>query len=403
MSTREAPPRGLTQSGDGAFSDLRYLILAALVAAVVAQAHAPPKSWVVVALVVAAPDLARRHDLTPEILTFGLAALLYASTAWSLDPELSAQLGRLQLALAALFVAVRVAVTGRRAMLLIGWGYLVGCILLLWDLLNQNPTAQIGFQVDETTRYTIEGVNQNYIAYTMAGGVAVALLLAKVSRRWRFLAAGAAVPCAVAIPLTGTRGALVAVVVTVVWWFVPARHRVVGFKVLLAVVGVAALVIVTGVADERIKGLVPRNFGRDAADPTGRLDIWPIARATFWEHPWLGDGAGSISHHTPHAVYAHDVILDVGTSAGIAGVAVLLATLYAILFRGTRGLTDTPQRYLLIGVAICATAPPLLTGYWYQSAPLWIVLALFSRMGVAVRPAVPGSDEMAHDVDAARV
>lgn len=364
-------------------SDARHLLLALLAAHIVSVATTPSRTLVLVAVVLAAPDLSGRHDWRPVLWSLGLCVTLWASIGRSIDPTLSTRVTWDMLIVVVMFAAYRLALTDRRAVALIGGGYLVGCGLLLRELLAENTGAALSLNASASARYTIEGVNQNYIAFTMSGGIAVAILLVQVlGRRWLPALLLAGLMCWAGILLNDTRAAMLAGIAATVWWLaIPGRFRRVALRVLVVGVMAVAVGIFTGAADDRLRALFTASSERDVGGLNGRLDFWPTARDLFFEHPWSGIGAGVVTRHLPHGVFAHDVFLDVGTSAGVVGIAVLLGALYAILFQSTRGLTDS-RRHMLIGVAVCATAAPLLAGYWYQAAPFWLLLAMFSRVGV---------------------
>lgn len=375
-------PRELSSSAfDAVSSDVRHVVLAVLAVVVIGQAQTPSMSLVLLACVVAGPDLLRRHDLVPELLAAATALIYWASIAWSAAPSLSGRVAADQIIMAGLFIAYRLALTDRRAMLLVGSGYLIGCLVLVRRLLVENAGADLALE-SAGVRYTIEGVNQNFVAFSLCGGVAVAVLLTKVAPRAAHVWIVGGMLCWAGVLLTDTRAALVAVAMVVVWWVLGFRRfRHAGLRVLWIGVGVVAIGILTGWADGLLQRLVPVDIERDAGGLNGRLDFWPYARSAFWDEPLFGLGAGAITQRLPGGVFAHNVILDIGTSVGVVGLLVFGAFVLSALWRTTAD-AEPALRCLLAGVVLCALAAPLLTGYWYQAAPVWLLLALFSRVGV---------------------
>lgn len=367
-----------------------------MAASIVAAATTPSRTTVLLALVLAVPDLAQRHDPWPELMAAALAFMLWASIIWSESPALSERVFMDQAIVAAMFMAFRIALTNRRAVLLIGSGYLVGCVFLLRDLLTQNAAATLSLRVSTSTRYSLEGVNQNYIAFTFAGGITVALLLAYATPKWWWLFVGAGVLCWTGIALNDTRAAIIAAALTTAWAIgtrLFRRFARTALRVLVGAVLAVAFAIFTGLADHQLQSAFAGSSARETGSLNGRLDFWPIAREVFSDHPWLGIGAGSVTRYLPGGIFSHNVFLDVGTSAGLVGVAVFLGAMYVTLFRATRDLAS-PRRDVLLGLAVCAIAAPLLSGYWYQTAPFWMLLALFSRIGV-LEPRSDGDEALA--------
>jgi O-antigen ligase len=359
--------------------DVRHATLGVLAASILSSAQSPSVLVAGLALAMALPDLARRHDLLPEGLACLTALTYWASVTWSVLPTLSDRVATDQMTVAGLFVAYRLAITHRRALFLVSVGYLGGCLLLLRRLLRENSGADLSLET-AGVRYTVEGVNQNYVAFSVVGGVAVAVLLIKLVPRGAPIFVGAGVLCWTGVVLNDTRAALLAAAMIVGWWLlVPGRLRRAGLRALWVGVGVVGVGIFAGWADEHLQRLVPVDIDRDAGGLNGRLDFWPYARDAFWDHPLLGLGAGAVTRELPNGVFAHNVGLDVGTSAGVAGLLVFGAFGYATVWRATRDAEPILRR-IMAGLVLCAVAAPLLTGYWYQAAPLWLLLAIFSRV-----------------------
>jgi len=369
----------------GVAAVVRHVVLAVLTATCVYNPWSTFRIAAGVALVVAAGELARHRPGAAAWGALGLAGLMYFSAGWSDSPSLSSQLGRDQLFVVALFVAISAGIDSRRGLLVVGTGYLLGCALLLLRLVTQNDLLNSArLTLSTTTRYTVEGFNQNYVSYTLASGLAVVVLLATASPRIRVpLLLTGLVFCA-GIFATGTRGAFYAAMGLVAWWLVPSRWRRPAFAGLIVAICVVAAAIVTGVFDSQVRTWLRADGVRESGDLNGRLLVWQIARDMLMAHPFIGEGAGTITTEGSNVIFAHNALLDVGSGTGLIGMGLFLLALWGVLAPVARlGTTEM----MLVGAFLAVSAPPLLSGYWYQSPALWILLAIFSRVDLLERRA----------------
>jgi len=365
----------------GLFRDIRHLVLAGVAAVSTFDPTLALRVGALIAALMALPDVRSYRPTAPDKWAFAFAALTYLSLAWTISPHLTSAVGKDQVAVAVIFVAVRISVRSRRALGIIGMGYLTGCGITLWLLLQENSLTRE--QLDFTTgiRYGLTGLNPNYVAYAMAGGVAVAVLVSQFMRKSTPLLLAPIVIIFVGISLAGTRGALIAFTATVVWCIVPSQLRRAGLVVVYGLVVGVASGILFGFTDDLIRSNIEGNVTRETGNLNGRLLLWPIARDAFDRHLWIGSGGGTFPALNPRGIFAHNVLLDVGAGLGLVGLIVFIALIWTTLISGTRG-GDQRRRALLVGVVLCAVSPPMLSGYWYQSPAAWVIIALFSRMAL---------------------
>jgi O-antigen ligase len=320
----------------------------------------------------------RSADLFAILLT-AWAAL---SLLWAADSP-TAQLSlKNQLAVLAIFLSVRVAVSDLRQLVIVALGYSAGCAFSLYQLITQNRgsafTAELSAQ-----RLGVEGVNLNYLAYSLAAGLALTVLLWSIRRPIRLMRLGifALVPfIGFGLIQSGSRGAVAGAAMLIVWlvgWrLLPGR----GLATPVFAFCLAAVATAAGWLDGWLLG-VDASLTRSTGDLAGRLSVWPYAREVIRQEPLTGIGAGCFRASNPMAIGAHNVVLEVTSGLGLIGLALLAAVAYQALIAGTRS-TEPRTRRLVVGAIIAVSAPIVLSGHWELSPAAWFILALFSRLDV---------------------
>jgi len=385
---------------------IRLLGLAAVAATSAFDPQFTLTAGVLVAVLLGLPVAAHYRIHPADWWAVIFATLMCLSIMWSVVPTLSTSVARDQVAVAILFVALRIGTRDRKELATVGLGYLVGCLASVWLLLRENPLARASLSFDAGPRYAVAGLNPNYTAYALAGGAAVIALACCVYPRWSLAWLMAAVVLFVGINLTGARGALIAFGLALAVWLLPRK---LGRLSLVAVYGttvVLGLGILTGWSDSLLRSYVHASLGRETGDLNGRLSVWPLARTALGDALWFGHGAGTFPALNLRGIFAHDVLLDVGTSVGFVGLAVYLLLMWTSLISGTRGVPSR-LRSALLGSVLCSLVPPLLTGYWYQAPAAWVVIALFSQIPLfADAPSIASSEpggEVDHVVEVAGI
>lgn len=367
----DAPPRVV--------SDVRAVALLALMATF---CLAPNFSWRLGAVACAVLGVLSLRGWKPtamDLAAVAFAVLTWASSVWTVAADFTRVDAWNISAAVATFLAVRIATRNRRAWFAAALGLVVGCLSLVYRVYTDNNIDTVRFSLsDSTGRATLDGINANYIAYILATGmILVVILLASVHSpsRWLLPAGGVVLVLYAGAVQVGTRGAVLGAGMAAIWalWNLLSKPRSDRrLTLLLASVSVAAVAIVAGWF-ERVARVFVGASPRDTGDLNGRFVLWPAAAHWWNQHLFIGGGSGSFRSVSPlGGVAAHNVILDVGSGLGLVGVAVYVWLLYSVV-RATRRASS---RVLVVGVAVAATAPLLLSGYWYQSPVLWATLAL---------------------------
>ncbi|MEH1166197.1 O-antigen ligase family protein [Micromonospora sp. CPCC 205539] len=313
----------------------------------------------------------------------------WASTTlmWSRDVESSQIAVRAWWTVALLLIAARHVLSTRRRLLLVAGSFLGGALwaavqlMLVRDSAEADPTPAL--------RTSLDGVGVNYTAYCLVTAVLVSLLLLVVrpGNRLVRVALWLLLPVFVyATTLTGTRASLIALTAVAVYLIL--SRLAVRTWVLAAP---AAVILLTAVPFGHLAQHPPQwlenLFDRPLDDLSGRLAVWPIAEASFWESPVVGIGAGAFPSTNPYyEVGAHTLLLTLGNDVGLLGIGLFVA-LIGFLLRGAA--PGQGRRHgLLVGALIVAWTPIWLSGHWEISPAAWLVLAIWSRLPVAlpVRP-----------------
>ncbi|WP_156109846.1 O-antigen ligase [Cryobacterium sp. MLB-32] len=322
----------------------------------------------------------------PNLFAIALTLWYVLSQAWALDRTVTGLSIQNQLAVVAVFLAVRTAVTTRRGLQIVGWGYLAGCVYAAVLIFRQNPSA--GFRAELSfDRIVYAGVNINYVAYALTAGLAVIVLLWQASERrsYRAWLIVCAAPLGVAVWYSETRGALLAVGLMASWIVLYRIAPPLLVRVVWGAVAVSAAAIATGVADTLLRATDAGSAARATGDLAGRLTLWPEARQVFGEHLLVGAGAGGFRAVNASGIGAHDVILELGTGLGLVGVVLFIGVIVSSLI-STRWAHSVRLRPLLVGTFLLSGAPLYLSGHWELSPAGWLVLALFSCMPLVFEP-----------------
>ena len=366
----------------GVVTDVSCLALGGSAAVAVFSTSLSPLLGIPLALVAAALHIPQWRFQAVDYLAVLFGVLSFVSLLWTSVEHLTLQHSLRMGGVLALFVALRLAIQGRRELMAAASGYLVGCGYSIYLLSRQDAVGPVDWRFDSTRSLTVEGLNQNYVAYSLAAGVAVLGFLVARRRRAMLLSLLPIGAIYWGIGLTGARGGLLGFALALLWWLCPPRMRSVAWRVMVPGVCLFVVAVSSGVLDAGLRALFPASHSREIGDLNGRLTVWPIARGVLEDHPVLGAGAGSFPSFNPWSIYAHNVLLDVGTGLGFVGIVLFVALLATVFVQGSKG-ARTFERDCCAGLTVLALLPPLLSGYWYASPAVWVVLALCSRLNVA--------------------
>ncbi|WP_433131788.1 O-antigen ligase family protein [Micromonospora sp. CA-240977] len=305
----------------------------------------------------------------------------WASTTliWSRDIESSRVAVQAWWTVALLLIAARHVLCSQRRLVLVAGAFLGGAVWAAIQLF-------IAGRRDETAlRISLDGVGVNYTAYCLATAAVVTVLLLVVRAGNRLVRAvlWLLLPLfGYATSLTGTRACLVALAAVAVYLVV---DRIAGRTWAIAIVLSAVLLAVVPFADlaQYQPPWLEHLFNRPIEDLSGRLAVWPIAAASFWDSPLLGIGVGAFPSTNPYyGVGAHSLLLSLGNDLGLIGIALFAALVGFLLRDAAPG--DSRRRGMLVGVLIVAWTPIWLSGHWEISPAAWLVLAIWSRVPVAI-------------------
>ncbi|GGO24196.1 hypothetical protein GCM10011576_45470 [Micromonospora parathelypteridis] len=336
--------------------------------------------------------------LPPDVLAAATGLWVCVTLFWAADFDAALRMAYLYGAACAMFIAVRHVVRTRMALFAVGYAFLAGCIATTVKLINNpvpNSLTARDSVLDFSIRYGVEGVNYNYTAYSLAAGVMLAgvLLLLRPSTKIEMLCIAAiAAVLFWGVLLTGTRGALIAILVALGFLLLstvaarPART--------LAVVVVPIVLIGVPLGLYRVLGsemlwLDGYFAGRATGDLSGRLYIWPYALSSWGESPVLGIGPGMLTATGDLQVGAHNLLLSVGNDLGLIGVLLYAGLLTFALAGPFRH--SSPTCFRVAGVFLVSQTPIWLTGHWEVSPVCFVALALVSVAPAALRPPVSQS------------
>lgn len=295
------------------------------------------------------------------------------TTLWAINPTANS-VATTAAALAATFLLARDAIRTQQQLRTVAYAYLLASVVAIVRIVAFNFVPAL-----DTGRYTIDGINANYLGYALCGALAIVVLLwQKASTRARLALLAASSFIAYGLYLTGTRGAFLGAVCLGAWLVISAASRRPPIRTLVAITAVFALVITTGILDAFVQSL---EFGeRATGDWSGRLVLWPIARE-LWEQNWLiGAGPNAMRVYNPFLQDAHSVFLEIGSAQGIVGVVLFALFVSLALGHGSRG-ADPRTRGLIIGAFIATSIPAYITGAWETAPAAMMMILIFSRVG----------------------
>lgn len=201
----------------------------------------------------------------------------------------------------------------------------------------------------------------------------------------RTIAVAALTVCVVALALSGTRSAWVAVAAATIVWLVVQRDPRQMIVIAALVSGVALLVVsVPGIGDF-LSGRLADSL---SSGGSGRTDIWIVGLSIMASAPLIGVGFGNFaSAFTPYAISrasgasnasgglfaargAHNVLLATGVETGIIGGLLLVALFASAVIRST-GDRGYVIRVALVSLYVQAMFLDIL-----GQKQLWLFLAL---------------------------
>lgn len=354
-----------------------------------------PRTWAIAVLVglsVADPGMVTRWGVyvglavwitgnpgrfrTDRIFWALVASLAWTgfSTTWAVNP-MAGDVFTTAAAIGATFLLARDAIRTRQQLRLVAYGYVLASVAAVARIVFFNSVPAL-----DTGRYTIDGINANYLGYALCGALAVIVLLwQEAPKRGRLFLFACAAAIGYGLHLTGARGAFIGAICLGAWLVISAASRRPPIRTLVTLTTVFALIITTGVLDEWVRTL---EFGaRATGDWSGRLILWPIARELWAQNWFTGAGPNAMRVSNPFLQDAHSVFLEIGSAQGIIGVILFVLFVSLALGYGSRG-AEPRTRALVIGAFIATSVPAYITGAWEAAPAAMMLLLIFSRLGV---------------------
>lgn len=238
-----------------------------------------------------------------------------------------------------------------------------GCITSILMILNFDS-------IFEGDRVNINGINANYLAYSLVTLLPVLYIFLNNRRKnkiyYCFLLLFSA-----AIFLTGSRGALISLIIFYV--FLSFKKPLFGLAIFLIII--SCFTIFLGFYDSLPQYWKTRfdfqSFASNDVDwSSGREATWTTAWRIFEDHYIFGIGPNNFGEIGGFGINVHNVFLSLLVETGIFGFILYFMAFFSILFFITK-------KNILLGVIVLLIEIPIFfTGVWESSPVLWVVLSL---------------------------
>ncbi|MGO9754337.1 MAG: O-antigen ligase family protein [Solirubrobacteraceae bacterium] len=340
---------------------------------------------------------ARALLCVPVLASFALLGLMVMRLGGSLDEAYGSTKLQLYVADVLMFLvaAVFVGANRRDTRLFINASFVVaaaGALMFLIEFASGSHAALSGRYSLSAAEYPIE------LGRESADGLllAIYLMLAASSRKWRTAATIAAPLLAISLIAAGSRGPMVAFAVgagTLVALTAVDRRARVRLAVVACVFLLAAIVVPLVVPGSAIGRALSVIVGSASGlSSNGRSTLWTAAITEFSQHMALGIGwggfAGVQAAINDSVSYPHNVILEVSCELGIVGGILILTVLagsirsLARLWQTTSG-DDKTLAALLASLFITALINACFSGAIEDNREIWMWAGL--AFGIATR------------------
>lgn len=230
-----------------------------------------------------------------------------------------------------------------------------------------------------------ENVNANYIAYSLAMSLPVALSLVHFfeicDKRWlRRLMWAAISLVGMALILTGSRGANLGFFLSLMYFFAwRFAGSLLARVMLLFMFGSVLYFAFQALPDEFIARFMSREIGGVQDLSSGRFDQWQVAIDIIREHPILGGDLGVFSltfygYNSNQDIQLHNVFLNLLVELG--GLGFTLYMMAVILIYKKMICVGRPLRHRRIALILfCIWIIIAFTGVWAYAVPAWFAFA----------------------------
>jgi O-antigen ligase len=233
------------------------------------------------------------------------------------------------------------------------------------------------------TRFAAEGFDANDLGMTLALALPMAAYLAVTYRQplLRWLCRGYLPLGVLAIGLTASRGALIAMIVALL--IIPATMtrlspaKMVGTILVLLVVGTVA---VTQIPETTWQRWSTTRREVESGTMNSRLGTWRVALRVFTFKPILGYGTSGFNWAVKGQ--SHNSYLAILIEQGVVGF-ILYFGMFVAVFLNVLRLPPLERRFALILMATLGIA--MLPLGWDDRKPVWIILAVLSAMTASLK------------------
>ena len=229
----------------------------------------------------------------------------------------------------------------------------------------------LGQEIGE--RYAAKGFNPNDYGLILALGIPIAYHIASSvsnlrKNKWLRLFNYTYIPAAlVAILLTASRGALLAVVPALFYIFIKMR-RLFPFSRLIIIIGIflSIFVLQNYIPQDNLQRLATIDDSIGKGDLGGRVNIWNTTIDYFIRHPFIGNGSGTIPA-------AHNVFLSILAETGLIGFFLFGLLLMIATYEALR----QERHYVWLWLTVLAVwNTGALVHNWESRKPTWLFLSL---------------------------
>lgn len=263
-------------------------------------------------------------------------------------------------------------------------GIFVACMITVYNFASGTTAAQqeaaLGVDRWEEGRYSIMGINENDLGLMLAMSVPliIYLVIRSKSNAMRTFLWIQLIACIGSILLTGSRGALISLVIAAAmlplsFRFLPASQKLAAG---LACIGAAVCSIVF-IPAETWSRLLTVSTELTQGTLTHRTLIWSAGLQAFRDHPFLGVGSGAYAATVLSIVnvpyVAHNTFLSVLVELGVVGALIMLALLASLYYTALR-MRGLERSLWITTLSTWSVGVMALT--WEYRKPTWIMFGL---------------------------
>jgi O-antigen ligase len=329
-----------------------------------------------------------RVALWPTVLVGAWTFWGFASVLWAHDTGVALGAALRLTQFFAFFILIQAVVKTNRQLELLVWAMLGTAVVV--------SLAGIGMALSgDIRRLTLTEVqNPNWFARALGLGFLMSPYLLHVARRHHWKVWLGALTIVVAIFLTGSRGAWLALAAALGFGWVVSCGRFIrlrwvltaGILIVVSVLGLHSAGLIDNWTIERAVSMFDIEATRGG---TGRLSIWAVGWELVRDNQVVGVGIGNFSVRFGDYIDVaglrgapyirpgrdpHNLFLSVQGELGVPGLAILFGLLW-VLFRRLWALRFNARAWLGLLILAFAVASGL-TATWHYAKSFWVALAI---------------------------